>query len=65
MFGGLQTIEDSKSIQLSSPLLERDILDIPHSQLNITYPVDPPTPTSIFSTMQPTRKCFTVSSSRD
>ena len=42
MFGGLQTIEDSKSIQLSSPLLERDILDIPHSQLNITYPVDPP-----------------------
>ncbi len=41
-FGPPVNVFDIGGVQLASPLLDADVLEIPLAQLNITYPINPP-----------------------
>jgi len=41
-FGPPVNVFDTGGVQLASPLLDADVLEIPLAQLNITYPINPP-----------------------
>ncbi len=41
-FGAPVNVYDIGGVQLASPLLDTDVLEIPLPQLNITYPIHPP-----------------------
>jgi flagellar protein FlaI len=41
-FGPPVNVFESGGIQLASPLLDQDVLEIPMHKLNITYPINPP-----------------------
>ncbi len=41
-FGAPVNVFDIGGVQLASPLLDADVLEIPLAQLNITYPINPP-----------------------